>query len=162
MVAPFPTLRFESSVNFGLVAVRLTLLQAPFVQDRVTFAFLVTPVTFSELTRPRFQRRTASPSTIGGGPSAILTCTGPPAALFLLSVPPTCTANHWPGETRPEPDCVKPALSSKQVPGRSGAGFFDGSLNGITRTTSSKAWDDAVMSITPYWFAWNADQIVLP
>src|SRR3954471_20960426 len=149
MVAPFLTARFESSVNFDLLAIFLTLLQERLLQVSATVAPFVTPVTFSDATCPPFQRRTALPSTTGGGASAILTCTGPPAGLFFLSVPPTCTAYHWPGVTMPDAVWVKPALSSKQLPGRSGAGLVDGFSNGITRSTSSKLVEVAVTAATP-------------
>src|SRR5436190_24006327 len=112
MVMPFLTLRFARRVNFALLAVFLALLQACLPQVSVTVASWVTPVTFSDDTRPRFQRSTAVPSTTGGGSSAIFTCTGPPAGAFLPAVPPTCTASHWPGVTIPEADCAKLALPS--------------------------------------------------
>src|SRR3954466_10767881 len=148
-VAPFFSFLFESSVNFDLLAVVRALLQARFEQLRATVEPLATPTTFSEATFPWLQRSTASPSTAGGGSSAISFCTGPPAGVFFLSVPPTWTAYHWPGVTMPDAVWVKPALSSKQLPGRSGAGLVDGFSNGITRSTSSKLVEVAVMSATP-------------
>src|SRR4051812_24630402 len=71
-------------------------------------------------------------------------------------------ANHWPGVTIPDAVWVVPALPSKQLPGRSGAGLVEGFSKGMTRMTGSKPVPIAVMRATPYFEAWKAVQIVLP
>src|SRR5215210_1247716 len=99
----------------GLLAVFVVFLQAPLVQVMVTLAPFVMPCAVSDVTRSggRFQKRSASPCTLGGRFISSVSCIGPPAAgLAAEGVPPTCTAYHSFGKTRPLAFSSTPARSS--------------------------------------------------